>query len=91
MSIKVHGFLVGAAIGDDPIEGVLTTDHPSSSYGLPVAVLGGQPYGPAELEGACLTVSATHEEGALSEDARALYDAAVRVGYRIYVSGGAWL
>ncbi len=30
---------------------VLTTDHPASSYGLPVVVLRGEALGPAELGG----------------------------------------
>lgn len=29
--------------------GILTTDHPSSSYGLPVLVFDGQAHGPGEL------------------------------------------
>lgn len=33
----------------DPQEGVLTTDHAASSYGLPVLVAGGQVYGPSEV------------------------------------------
>ncbi len=28
---------------------ILTTDHPASSYGLPVVVRGGVAYGPAEV------------------------------------------
>jgi hypothetical protein len=28
--------------------GVLTTAHPASSYGIPVIVINGQPYGPAD-------------------------------------------
>ena len=35
---------------------VLTTDHPASSYGLPVLVYRGEAYGPGDLPGLTLTI-----------------------------------
>ena len=32
----------------NPVPGTLTTDHPASSYGQPVLVIGGQAYGPGD-------------------------------------------
>lgn len=34
---------------DNHRRGVLTTEHPQSSYGIPVLVFDGEPCGPAEL------------------------------------------
>ena len=37
--------------------GILTTDHPQSSHGVPVLVLDGEVYGPGDLPSDCMVVA----------------------------------
>ena len=64
---------------DKALEAILTTNHAASSHGLPVVVVGGQAYGPLDLEAALPRYQINVPEG--DQDAeRAARDA----GYRVY-------
>lgn len=53
-------------------EATLTTEHPTSSHGLPVLVYEGQAYGPGDLPGVVIYVGETELTGAhMTESARA--------------------
>jgi hypothetical protein len=57
----VEALDLGFSVRDywDDTSAELTTDHPSSSGGLPVLVKDGQVYAPADLPGVTLTLCAT--------------------------------
>lgn len=68
-----------AAGGIRVVRVTLTTEHPASSYGLPVAVADGEPYGPGDVWGWLeLDVEDEHAVGA-----------ARRAGYDVRPKGGA--
>ena len=46
--------------------GELTTDHPSSSYGIPVVLIDGVPHGPGDLAGRSFTPMPRLKDGAPS-------------------------
>lgn len=54
------GFSLCDWLDDNAAE--LTTDHARSSHGMPVLVKGGRVYGPADLPGVTLHLSATNED-----------------------------
>lgn len=58
--------------------GVLTTEHASSSYGLPVLVVNGQALGPAETTGALAPIGRR-----ITKSAALLLAAARGVGYQV--------
>ena len=64
---------------DKALEATLTTEHAASSHGLPVVVVGGQAYGPFDLEAALPRYQINVPDG--DRDAEV---AAARTGYRIY-------
>jgi hypothetical protein len=49
-SINIEVTLDGGLFSD-PVPGILTTDHASSSHGLPVVVVDGKAYGPGDMNG----------------------------------------
>lgn len=57
-------------------QGVATTDHAASGYGLPVVVVDGTAYGPAEIGTVNLPTY-----GPEDEDVAAMHDALRRAGY----------
>lgn len=59
---------------------VLTTEHSSSSHGLPVVVIDGQAYGPADLE----VRWPKYQVNVCSGDV-GIQEAAAKAGYRVYV------
>lgn len=76
-----------ALTGSERIEpAVLTTEHAQSSYGLPVLLIGGQVYGPADLPGLIVTADRYPERP--SDDEQALLRAAIRAGYRVSLPYG---
>ena len=64
---------------DKALEARLTTEHAASSHGLPVVVVGGQAYGPFDLETALPRYQINVPDG--DQDAEV---AAARTGYRVY-------
>lgn len=65
--------------------GILTTDHAASSHGLPVVVVDGVVYGPAELDGDLAVADSKDPNN------RALLITAKSAGYSInHLVGEAW-
>ena len=64
-------------IGNRVVDAEITTAHAMSSHGIPVLVVDGQAYGPAEV-GHMRLVEATQEER----------EALLRGGYRLYAGRG---
>jgi hypothetical protein len=60
--------------------GELTANHPSSSYGLPVVLLDGQPHGPGDVES---LTPVTETEGVVTDGERSMIEAAQRAGFRV--------
>lgn len=65
---------------DKAFDAKLTTNHPVSSYGLPVVVIGDTGYGPADLN-----VKWPKYQINVPDKDHDAEDAARRAGYRVYV------
>lgn len=64
------------------VKGILTTDHATSSHGLPVLLIDGQPYGPGDLPDTA-EMWFSGDTPITVADQMAAYDAARRAGYDI--------
>ena len=93
MSITIHTTLTSnndwlTDLGEGALQGYVTTDHPASSYGLPVFVSAGVAYGSAEV-GPLYMVNddeqPTTMEGMIAEQERmlALRASLVAAGYTL--------
>lgn len=67
------------------VDAILTTDHPSSSHGLPVVVVNGVAFGVAEIAGSIgVATSDGHlREWPLTDEQRSLLSAAKMAGYDV--------